>query len=377
MRKLCLNYLLSGGFLFFASNFIAQNTLPSNGNVGVGTITPSASLEVVGSTRLGGAVTVVDSVRIEKKLRVDQDVRILGKTVMLDNARAKSNFTVEGITNLQGTTRVHGNLRLLDLADSTATLSEILMIRPNGVVEKGGAFAVIDAAYAELPNCVGSLPKWSSYIDGAGEGVIYAGVTPCRGRVGIGIQNPTETFQVAGTAAISGNVSLGNNVGIGTQPQSYARTLIASNPGQIGVQLNMPNSTDYQIGFFASVTPTANNNAKLFVGHNATTNQDVFRVLSSGAVEAKSLRLSLNIWSDYVFEKDYPLMPLDSLQSYIDSNGHLPNIPTTVEVIKEGIDVGEINAKLLEKIEELTLYILMLKKELEVVKSEVEVLKLD
>lgn len=342
--------------------------------MGVGTTTPTAALEVVGSTRLG-VVTVVDSVRIQKKLRVDQDVRIIGKTVMVDNARAKSNFTVEGTTRMQGNARVDGNLRLISIADSTSTISEFLMIKPNGLVEKGGAFALIDATYAELPNCIGSLPKWSSYIDGAGEGVIYAGVTPCRTRVGVGIQNPTETFQVVGTTAISGNV------GIGTLSQPYAKTLIHANPGQIGVQLNMPNATEFQMGFFASVEPPVCNppcdNAKLFVGHNATTGQDVFRVLSSGAVEAKSLRLSLNIWSDYVFEPNYPLMPLDSLQFYIDSNGHLPNIPTTATVTTEGIDVGEINAKLLEKIEELTLYILMLKKELEAVKSEVEVLKLD
>lgn len=368
MKKLLLPALLFGGF-----QFSAQNVLPTTGNVGIGIITPSTALDVVGTTKLR-TVVVKDSLTIEKKLRVDQDVRIIGSTVMVDNARAKSNFTVEGTTRMQGNARVDGNLRLISIADSTSTISEFLMIRPNGLMEKGGTFALIDAAYAELPNCASSLPKWSSYIDGNGEGVIYAGVTPCRGRVGIGVQNPTETFQVAGTADVSGdvklgsNVEIGKNIGIGTAPQFFAKALINVNLGQIGVQLNMPGAIDNQMGVFVSAAPSAANNAKLFVGHNSTINQDVFRVLSSGAVEAKSLRLSLNIWADHVFEPNYSLMTLDSLQQYITINQHLPNIPTTSEVTNEGIEVGEMNAKLLEKIEELTLYILQLNKELETVK---------
>ncbi|MEM9981554.1 MAG: hypothetical protein AAF734_03590 [Bacteroidota bacterium] len=64
-------------------------------------------------------------------------------------------------------------------------------------------------------------------------------------------------------------------------------------------------------------------------------------------------------WPDYVFEEDYDLMPLINLQTYIQTHGHLPNIPSAQEVQTEGgIYVGAINTKLLEKIEELTLYTL-------------------
>lgn len=74
-------------------------------------------------------------------------------------------------------------------------------------------------------------------------------------------------------------------------------------------------------------------------------------------------------WYDHVFQKDYPLMPLNVLDEYIQKNHHLPGIPTTAEVMKEGIDLGNMNALLLKKVEELTLYTIQLKKELDETKK--------
>jgi Bacterial shufflon protein, N-terminal constant region len=68
-------------------------------------------------------------------------------------------------------------------------------------------------------------------------------------------------------------------------------------------------------------------------------------------------------WADHVFNKDYPLMPLQEVAQFIKTNGHLPGVPSAAEVTKEGIDLGKMNAKLLEKIEELTLYIIEMKNE--------------
>ena len=65
-----------------------------------------------------------------------------------------------------------------------------------------------------------------------------------------------------------------------------------------------------------------------------------------------------NGWSDYVFEEDYDLMPLDALEAFVKENKHLPGIPTQAEVAKNGIDLGEMNKKLLEKVEELSLYVI-------------------
>lgn len=74
-------------------------------------------------------------------------------------------------------------------------------------------------------------------------------------------------------------------------------------------------------------------------------------------------------WFDHVFHKDYPLMPLADLQKYISIHGHLPDVPTTQEVMKDGLDLGQMNALLLKKVEELTLYTLQLKKELDETKA--------
>jgi hypothetical protein len=68
-------------------------------------------------------------------------------------------------------------------------------------------------------------------------------------------------------------------------------------------------------------------------------------------------------WSDFVFDKSYKLTPLIELESYINKNKHLPGIPSADEVVKEGLDLAAMDAKLLQKVEELTLYMIEMKKE--------------
>ncbi|MBI3259521.1 MAG: hypothetical protein HYZ54_08630 [Ignavibacteriae bacterium] len=79
-----------------------------------------------------------------------------------------------------------------------------------------------------------------------------------------------------------------------------------------------------------------------------------------GKIVAKEIIVTTNssLWADYVFKKDYRLKSLSEVKEYIDENGHLPGIPSTEEAVKDGVAVGEIQAKLLEKIEELTLHLI-------------------
>lgn len=72
-----------------------------------------------------------------------------------------------------------------------------------------------------------------------------------------------------------------------------------------------------------------------------------------------------NGWADYVFKKDYKLMPLYEVESYINTNGHLPEVPSTEEAIKNGIELKEMNILLLKKIEELTLHAIEQNKRIE------------
>ena len=84
----------------------------------------------------------------------------------------------------------------------------------------------------------------------------------------------------------------------------------------------------------------------------------------NGTVHAKEVKVDLNVpQPDYVFEEDYSLMPLNELESYVQTNKHLPGIPSAKEVKEKGLNAGEMQTKLLEKIEELTLYAIDLKKQ--------------
>lgn len=83
----------------------------------------------------------------------------------------------------------------------------------------------------------------------------------------------------------------------------------------------------------------------------------------NGNVHAKEVKVDLQGWPDYVFKKDYKLSGLDEVEKHIEEKGHLPNIPSAENVMKDGVKLGEMNAKLLEKIEELTLYVIQLNKD--------------
>ena len=89
----------------------------------------------------------------------------------------------------------------------------------------------------------------------------------------------------------------------------------------------------------------------------------------NGSLKVKDLRVTLTDWSDFVFDDGYNLRPLGEVERYIEANRHLPDIPSAQEVEEEGVDVGEMNKLLLQKVEELTLYIIDLQKQIDELKS--------
>jgi hypothetical protein len=94
-----------------------------------------------------------------------------------------------------------------------------------------------------------------------------------------------------------------------------------------------------------------------------------YRLSVDGRIRANEVKVYSG-WADYVFESDYELMPLSEVEAFIAQNGHLPGLPSAAQVAEQGVDVGETQAKLLEKIEELTLHLIRLEKENEVLKAE-------
>ncbi len=94
-------------------------------------------------------------------------------------------------------------------------------------------------------------------------------------------------------------------------------------------------------------------------------------LMVKGKVLSDAVIVTVDDWviPDYVFEKDYDLMPLESLNNYITTNHHLPKIPSAKNIAKTGMNVGEMNILLLEKIEELTLHIIRINEELNQLKA--------
>ena len=80
-------------------------------------------------------------------------------------------------------------------------------------------------------------------------------------------------------------------------------------------------------------------------------------------------------WPDYVFEKSYQLLALKDVKAFIEQNKHLPEMPSAEEVQKNGVQLGEMNSLLLKKVEEMTLYLIEQQKQIEILKSEIAVIK--
>ncbi|UCJ06246.1 hypothetical protein KTO58_21605 [Chitinophaga pendula] len=96
-----------------------------------------------------------------------------------------------------------------------------------------------------------------------------------------------------------------------------------------------------------------------------TDNPGGYKLAVGGSIGAQRLRVTMTGWSDFVFHPSYSLISLQELQQFIRDNGHLPGIPTEREVLADGVDVGEMNKLLLQKIEELTLYLIEVNRKVE------------
>lgn len=97
---------------------------------------------------------------------------------------------------------------------------------------------------------------------------------------------------------------------------------------------------------------------------NATTTipaSSPYKLAVSGGIITEKVRVATNgtpFWADFVFEPTYKLRPLGELEKFIQDNKHLPEIPSTADVTQNGIDLAEMQALLLQKIEELSLYVI-------------------
>jgi len=174
------------------------------------------------------------------------------------------------------------------------------------------------------------------------------------GKVGIGTTNPSAILELKSEAnnhsELHINTTSQNNV-------SILRFLHAGT-NKWGFLSNYPSNTgnfilyNYSTG---SQTLTITPNNQIGIG---TTSLGSHKVAVNGTIGAREIKVESGAWSDFVFKEDYKLRSLKEVESFIKRHQHLPDIPSEKEVIENGIELGKMDAKLLQKIEELTLYLI-------------------
>ncbi len=188
-----------------------------------------------------------------------------------------------------------------------------------------------------------------------------------------------------GIASLQTNATGSQNIGIGTGA-GYSNA--GSNSIFLGFQAgyNEMESNKLYIANSNTTTPLIYGDfaAKyLAVGEISVSERNAattggYRLLVKGGMITEKIKVAVassTDWADYVFEPSYKLMSLDKVESFVKENKHLPNVPSAEEMAKNGLDVTLTSAKLMEKIEELTLYMIELNKEVKALKAENEKLK--
>ena len=216
------------------------------------------------------------------------------------------------------------------------------------------------------------------------------------------LSNTVGSTNIAiGLNSLLRNINGNNNVSIGANSNAFNTD--GSNNTMIGVEAGRGTvaggrSGNIFIGYKAGFSDNGSNKLYIENSNDVTTpliygdfatNQmgigtsslptDVSYTLAvEGKIITEEVRVLLrgsSLWPDYVFKSNYRLKSLEEVNEYIKENGHLPNIPSASVVEKEGVALGEMDKKLLEKIEELTLYMIEINEEVKTLKLANEKMK--
>ncbi|MDR0506374.1 MAG: hypothetical protein LBH32_06115 [Dysgonamonadaceae bacterium] len=197
------------------------------------------------------------------------------------------------------------------------------------------------------------------------------------GKVGIGIASPLSRLHISGDIRLSGSGSEGNPLILHntskTQAGQAMEWKIFNMTGAYGNSLQFC-AYDYigcTTGGMCANRFTIMDNGNVGIGTISPT----AKLEVNGVIRTKEVKIETANWSDFVFKKDYLLPSLQSVSEHIESHGHLPDIPSEQEVMENGVNMGEMQVKLLQKIEELTLYVIEQNRTIEILKKEIDALK--
>jgi len=219
------------------------------------------------------------------------------------------------------------------------------MLTVNGTIEsKAGGIRFPDGTLQSTA----ASGSW----DAIANGLNYAG-----GLVGIGIDQP------AGKLDVYGDIVLGMP---GENFILHSRSWVGD--ALVIAPQNANGGWDWGKGF------ALKDNGQLYLGTELSVSSahQNYKLAVNGKVVCKELVVTLQNWADEVFDDDYRLMPLGDLKEYVKTYRHLPGIPAEQEVIKNGMEIGEINRSLLARIEELSLYVIRLNEDIQHIKQSVK-----
>lgn len=224
---------------------------------------------------------------------------------------------------------------------------------------------VVIRAAGGCPNCGYNSESGSNLVlrSGIGTGIGPSGdiIFQVSDDANWGNQQPHGILEAMRVQTTSGNV------GIGVPSPSQRLDVLGYVRGQSGLCIGDDCRTSWPSGGSSNADTLDGLDSSQFL--RSDTSGTLTGTLSvNGTIRAKEIKVETG-WSDFVFEPNYPLMPLKDLAGFIASHKHLPEIPTAKDVELNGIEVGNIQSKLLQKIEELTLYILELEQRLKAVEN--------
>ena len=302
--------------LFSVTVFAQSNTFPTTGNVGIGTTSPLANLDIVSgrSTLRVAGNSGADSWRARILLDRGDNYRGAGLWIQASVESELDWYAGVPYTGAGFSIGYHGT-------QPEYRANSKLFIKPDGNIGIG----------TDAPDMKLSIHSSDSTISR----VHYTGSSLISGlRIGR-----------AGSYGDIVNTQNGFGIGAGT------------NSGN----LPLSNQDTNYIGFF--ISNIANN---VGIGTTSPTN----KLEVNGKIRSKEVIVEATGWPDYVFETDYDLPTLAEIEAYINTHKHLPEIPSAKEIEENGLTLGEMNALLLKKIEELTLHIIEQEKRIKKLESQ-------
>jgi hypothetical protein len=183
--------------------------------------------------------------------------------------------------------------------------------------------------------------------------------------LGIGVDDPAERLHVNGNIWLEGQIGYGlSQFGVNTFPfdnkQVGHYSLGWHNDSQTG------GKTAYLSGY-PGIRFFTNGAQRMFI--------DLYgNVRIDQGIKAKSLKITQNPWADFVFEPDYNLKPIEEVEAYIQTEKHLPDVPSEATIQDQGLDVGDMQKIQMQKIEELYLYIIEQQKQIKNLEDKVQIL---